>query len=143
SLLKMFVIAVLWRAAASTHAYFAGTTLGPFEQLAKQALLDEDPGDSDFFATIFARWQANTLPTSLERLNLSPYRDRLNGINTLRLYIGEFVAYVKVDKRRFDEAFSFFQLREQIPLVVVARPLESSGEFNTTNELLLRQMGLI
>jgi hypothetical protein len=35
-LLKMFVIGVLWRAAASDHAYFIDTTIGPFEQLAKR-----------------------------------------------------------------------------------------------------------
>jgi hypothetical protein len=141
--LKMFVIGVLWRAAASTHAYFIDTTLGPFEQLAKQAVLDEDPGDSDFFATVLVRWRSSTLPAYLMHLHLSPYRDRQNGVNTLRIYMGEFIAYVKLDKRKFLGSFSFFQLRDQIPLVVGARNLDVSDEFNKTNEIFLQRKGLI
>lgn len=134
---------MLWRAAASAHAYFIDTTLGPFEQLAKQAVLDEDPGDSDFFATVLVRWRSSSLPTSLRQLHLSPYRYRQNGVNTVRIYMGEFIAYVRIDKRKFVGSFSLFQLREQIPLVVGARNLDVSDEFNKTNEMFLQWKGLI
>jgi hypothetical protein len=142
-LLKMFVIGVLWRAAASDHAYFIDTTIGPFEQLAKQAVLDENPGDSDFFATVLARWQSISLPEYLRHLHTSPYKDRQDGINTLRIYMGKFILYVKVDNRQFTGSFSLFQLRNQNPLVVCARNLDVSAEFNKTNEMLLRRKGLI
>ena len=142
-LLKMFVIGVLWRAAASTHAYYVDTTLGPFEQLAKQSVLDEDPRDSDFFATVLVRWHSNSLPAYLRHLHLSPYKDRQDGVNTVRIYMGEFIAYVKLDKRKFLGPFSFFQLRDRIPLVVAVRNVDVSDEFNKTNEMFLQRQGLI
>jgi len=138
-LLKMFVIGVLWRAAASTHAYFRDTMLGPFEHLAKQAVLAADPGNCDFFATVLARWHSRSLPEHLRRIHTSPYKDRLDGVNILRIYLGEFVAYVKLDSRVFPEPYSFFQMREQTTLVVCARNIDVSDEFNKTNEVLQRK----
>lgn len=142
-LLKMFVLGLVWRAGASSHAYFVETTLGPFEQLVRQAILEDDPGDSHFFGTFFARWHSETLGEHLQRIHVSPYPDRIDGINVLRIYLGAFVIYVKIDKRRFSGSYEFFQLREQIPLVIVARDLGVSDEFNKTNEAFLRRLNLI
>lgn len=64
-------------------------------------------------------------------------------MNTVRIYMGEFIAYVRIDKRKFVGSFSLCQLREQIPLVVGARNLDVSDEFNKTNEMFLQWKGLI
>ncbi len=138
-LLKLFIIGVLWRASASTHIYFRDTRLGPFEVVAKQAVLNADPGDPNLFATVMVRWHSDSVPEYQSQMHLSPYKDRIDGVNVLRIYMGEYIAYVKVDKRPYSDAFSFFQLSDQIPLVITARDLDVSDEFNETNVLLIER----
>lgn len=137
--LRLFFISVLWRAAASAHPYYRETRLGPFEDLAKEAVLHENPGDADSFSTVLARWHSDQVPDETFRFHSSPYQSRIDGVNVVRLYMGEFVAYVKVDRRPFPIPFSEHVLGATTPLTVVARDPLISDEFTKSQDWLRRR----
>jgi hypothetical protein len=86
-LLKLFAIAVLWRASASLRTFFSRVRLGPFEEKAREMLLLKDPGDTKTFATLFSVWDAaDSIP-----LMMDPFEERWNGVRAYRFYLSRFV----------------------------------------------------
>jgi hypothetical protein len=96
--LKLFFMSLLWRTSQSSHKFFRRIDLGPHEPLLRKALIDADPGDADFFAVILARF-----PKPLAVLD--PDNERLDDVNFCRIYLAEYVAYIKVDNRPTPESF--------------------------------------
>lgn len=126
--LKLFVISVLWRAAASTQDYFKLVQIGPYEEAAKSAILAATAGEPQEFGTIFSRWVAPPEREALTNAHMSPFCERWDGINAVRIYIGPVVAYVKVDKRRHVEPFASLLLSPGRPLTLVAREIHTSKD---------------
>ena len=119
--LKLFVVSVLWRAAASTEEYFKGVGIGPYEDAAKTEVLSANPGDPQEFGTIFSRWLAPPERESLTNAHMSPFCEKWDGINAVRIHIGPVVAYVKVDKHPYGDSFAPLLLTPGRPLTLVAR----------------------
>ena len=52
--LKLFFLSVLWRAGVSSHPVFKRVKLGPHSSTLRNAILEANPGNSDFYATVLA-----------------------------------------------------------------------------------------
>jgi hypothetical protein len=124
--LKLFFLSVLWRASVSSHHFFRKVNLGPHEFGIREALLSGDPHDTDWFAVTLARWSDHKDGIGM----MDPFRERYEGINYYRLYLGNYVVYCKVDQRLPGEAFRSIQLTPERPLIVIARELKKSKEFS-------------
>jgi hypothetical protein len=130
-LLKLFAIAVLWRASASSHTFFSRVRLGPFEEKAREMLVLKDPGDTATFATLFSVWDAaDSIP-----LMMDPFEERWNGVRAYRFYLGRFVMYIKVDGRPFPEPHTKVALTPDGPLHVVSRQLTGSKDFRAAEHV--------
>lgn len=125
--LLQFLVAVLWRASASTHSFYSKVDLGCYEPLARLAV--DTPGFnlSEVFDAVLSRWKdkSEDIPT---KAILDPSREKWSGINAYRLYLGETVAYVKVDAQPFPEGLKAISLRSAPPVRVVARMMAESKD---------------
>lgn len=130
-LLKLFGIAVLWRAGVSSHSYFRRVKLGPYLERARDMLLRADPGVPEDFGVTLAIWDRLEAPILMD-----PFPERWDGINYYRLYLGRYLAYIKVDRRAVPTILSPTVLRPDAPLVLVARLLDRSKELPLMRRIL-------
>jgi hypothetical protein len=128
-LLKLFAIALLWRASVSSHSFFSGVQLGPFEEKAREMLVRGDPSDAATFSTLFSVWDDS------ESLIMDPFAERWDGVRSYRFYLGRFVAYIKVDSRPFPELLARAALTPEGPLHVISRELARSQDFRVAEHV--------
>ena len=128
TLLSMFFVGLLWRAGATTQMFFTNFKLGPYQEIAKQVFLGAAPEQAHIFATVLARWTASKKWRDLTTAMMNPFAERWDGVNAYRLYIGEHVAHVKVDKRSYTEPLKSLQIGNQKMLFVTTRDLDNSNE---------------
>jgi len=112
-LLKLFFLSLLWRASASSHVVYAGVQLGPHEDCIASLIRSADPGSPEEYSVVLARF-----PTAMGMLN--PQKERHCGINFYRLYLAEYVAIVKVDRRNTPDPFESLALGAEPALTVIA-----------------------
>lgn len=124
--LKLFFLSVLWRAGASSQDAFKSIRLGPHLETIKKHLLDSDPGTVDQYATVLATFDDD--PSWAKIMNPFPERYGENGIRFYRLYVGNFIAYIKVDQRSADNPMRALQLTPNSPLRIVRRCFAESKE---------------
>ena len=93
-------------------------------------LVGGDPGDAATFATLFSVWD-ETVP-----LLMDPFAERWDGVRAYRIYLGRFVAYIKVDSRPFTEPLAKAALTPDGPLHVVSRRLAASKDFHVMEHVL-------
>jgi len=124
--LKLFFIALLWRAAVSNLYFFRKIEIGPFEQQLKEMILKGDPGNPVTFATVLSKF-ADPLGTIM----LDPHNGRFkdNGINYCRFYLAGYVVFIKIDKRPYPDPLMEMILSPGHPLYVILRDLRTSKEF--------------
>lgn len=128
ALLHLFFVSVLWRASATSHMFFGNIKLGPYEDVAKRVFLGSAPENAHFFATVLSRWTASKKREHLTTAMMNPFGERWRDIHAYRLYFGEHVAYIKVDKRPYTEPWKSLQLGSQRTLHVTARDFDASKE---------------
>jgi hypothetical protein len=121
SRLKLFTIAVLWRASASSHPFFSRVRLGPFERNARDMLLRRDPGEAATFAVLFSIWDSPVM--------MDPFAGSLCGVRVYRFYLGRLVAYINVDRRPFPTPLMNAVLMPDSPLHLISRDLGASKDF--------------
>ncbi|MET0049372.1 MAG: hypothetical protein ABW066_16470 [Sedimenticola sp.] len=122
--LKLFFLSVLWRASVSSQPFFRRVDLGPHEVTIRKALLDGDPGDSDWYAVCLAKWTDHPDGAGM----MDPYRTRFFGLNYYVMYLEHYIAYIKVDKRIVSSTMRAIQLKPDSPLIAAGRELNSSKE---------------
>jgi hypothetical protein len=133
SRLKLFTIAVLWRAAASSHPFFSRVQLGPFEARAREMLQRRDPGDAATFAVLFSVWSGTDSPI------MDPSAGHLGEVRTYRFYLGRFIAHIKVDRRPFPWVLAKAALSPEEPLHLISRELAASKDFQVMKRVLAAQ----
>lgn len=121
--LKLFCIALLWRAGASSHSFFSKVRLGAFAEYAGLVLSRGDAGCPEVFGAIFAVWSDIDQP-----FHMDPFQERWEGINYYRFYLRNFIIYIKVDRRPTPRIFSDFLLSPEKPLIMISRNLIKSRE---------------
>ena len=127
SRILQFLVSVLWRASISTHRFFSKVDLGPHEPLARLAVSTPGFELSGVFDAVLSRWkdEDETVPTTAI---LDPRREKWFGVNAYRLYLGETIAYVKVDAQPLPERMKAISLRSSPRVLVVARKMAESRD---------------
>jgi len=133
--LKLFFMSVLWRASVSKQTFYKRISLGPFEDRLRTMILNEDPGDSQEFAIVLARFEDVEITAMLD-----PHPEKFDGISFCRFYLSGFVVYIKVDKRPTPSFLTDLHLREDRPLIVLARSLQNSPDGRVMRELAERAL---
>lgn len=124
--LLQFLVTVIWRASVSSHKFYANVALGPHEVAARAAVNIGEPL-SPIFDAVLSRWrdEGGRVPTTVL---LDPRREKWFGVNAYRLYLGEIVAYIKVDARPFPPAMRLLSLRSAPPVRIVVRTMSESKD---------------
>lgn len=133
-LLKLFFIAVVWRASVSTQSFYKRIELGPYEARAKALLHARDPGQPEEFAVTLAKFEE---PWS--NLLLDPHPLKSEGVNFQQFVLGGYVAYVKTDAQRAPKPYSDFLFRPGAPLRIIGRRFEESREIAIVRDILTRR----
>ena len=129
-MLKLFFMSVLWRASVSKQTFYKRISLGPFEDRLRTMILNEDPGGSQDFAVVLARFEDIPITAMLD-----PHPEKYDGISFCRFYLSGFVAYIKVDNRPTPSFLTDLRFQEGKPLVVLARSLRKSPDGRVKQEL--------
>lgn len=131
--LKLFVMAMLWRADASNQLIFRRIDLGDRwrGELAK-AILMRDPGPPAFFAITASLFQNDLLKQTMS----DPHPQRIHGINHVRFYTyGGFTFIIKVDQRESPDFLKRFILTPGQAFPVVLRDLAPGEKRGLINAL--------
>lgn len=133
--LKLFFLSVLWRAGASSHEFFKRVKLGTHFDVLRNRLLTADPGSPDDYSVVLAVFDDDPAWAKI----MDPFPDRYgdNRIRFYRLYVGNFIAYVKVDKRFADSPMRDLQFAPDTPLTIVQRPFAESMERDVMRKVVL------
>jgi hypothetical protein len=71
--LKLFFVSALWRASATSNKYFSSINVGPFESKLKAMILNNDPGNQNYFSVIITKYDDEKLATAM----LNPHKEKL------------------------------------------------------------------
>lgn len=93
-------------------------------------ILSEDPGGSQDFAVVLARFEDLRITAMLD-----PHPEKYDGISFCRFYLSGFVAYIKVDNRPTPKFLTDLHFQKGKPLVVLARSLWNSTDGHVMREL--------
>ena len=122
--LKLFFLSLLWRAGVSSHMCFQRVSLGPHEVIIKNAILKSDPGDADFYAVVLAIFDDDQTWAKI----MDPFQGRFDGIKFYTFYLGNIIAYIKVDKQKARSPMREIQMYPDQPLHIVTRKFWGSKE---------------
>jgi hypothetical protein len=123
SRLKLFFVSLLWRASISKQSFYKRISLGPFEGRLRTMILDRDPGGSQDFAVILARFGDSDITAMLD-----PHPEKFESVSFIRFYLTGFLAYIKVDQRPTPSVFADYRVQESGPLIVLSRKLHNSPD---------------
>ncbi len=129
--LKLFFISLAWRASVSTQPFFSKVSLGEFQDTAKQYIENCDPGGSEDFSITLAKFDHPLAKTILD-----PHSEKILGVNYLRFYLANYVAYIKVDRMSTPMPFAQFSMTKGRPLYIFCRDFMKSKELNLIRMML-------
>ena len=121
-----------WRASVSSQPFFSRIHLGTFQDIAKKHIMNDDPGDGEFFSVVLAKFDH-----PLGNPILDPDTYKQDGVNFLRFYLAGYIAHIKVDDKRTPPLFSKFALSEGRPLYILLRDFTKSKELNLMKALIV------
>lgn len=122
--LKLFLLAVLWRASVSTQDFYAGVNLGPDEAIIRHLLRQCNPGSPDEYSIFMQRFDH---PSALVPIQC-PLKVPLDGIEMYQLILNGFLVFIKVDEKPQPQELRELMLRIGQPLIVPQVPWVGSQE---------------
>ena len=125
-MLKLFFLSVLWRASVSDHEFYALIDIGASENIIRNMILRADPGNSDEFSIILARFINKIGMDSM----LNPHPTSFNEIQFFAFYFYGYIAYIKNDKKSIKNNLRKFQLNPGKSLTLIVRGFNNSKEKN-------------
>ncbi len=128
--LMLFFISLLWRASVSTHLFYERVNLGLYEGLTKEIILNQCLDLGDEISVCLSRFISVKGLDKLTKTSHSPFKERWEGTNAYRFYLGDITAYIKVDKRKWPTKLAKCAIDKGRPLFVVCRKLEGSNDLN-------------
>jgi hypothetical protein len=115
--IRLFYLSLLWRMSVASHVFFADVSLGPYEEILRQMLLNEDPGKQEEFAIIcFAPYLDGTYNLDLIT---RPERSKQDQRTAFRFVMRGFIYLFLVGKADLPAAFRPFILNEDGTWVIV------------------------
>jgi len=128
--LKMFFLSLLWRISAATRPMFGSINLGPYQEILRNLILNQNVGEIIDFSTLISQFDANT-PV------LNPHYERWDGIRYVRVYLANYVAHTKVDRQRPPRGpLSDVSMHPDRPLCIIARDFQGSAEYRMLRNML-------
>jgi hypothetical protein len=128
--LKLFFISLLWRASASTHPFFSNVKIGPFDNLIKEMIKNNNSGDENTFSVTLTRYDN---PLSIQMLK--PFRKKWFDVNYYIFYLSGWKTYIKVDKRPTPQILKGFIARPDQPLMILYLNFLQSSEIRTMKRM--------
>ncbi|MDN3640372.1 hypothetical protein QWY82_16375 [Simiduia curdlanivorans] len=126
SLLKQFVLSMLWRASISDSYYYKKVKLGPLENKVKELVWNKDIGSVDEFSFVLAKFQDTG---TVSKTMLDPHQERWWGRRYYRFYLSGYVLYVKADSQKTPEEWAIF-IPSNNELILISRGrIENSKEY--------------
>lgn len=122
--LKMFFISLLWRAGVSSRPEFQSVSLGPHADLLKEMILTNNSGGPDDYAVALAIFDDVSGWATI----MSPFPERYDGVRCYRFFLGNIIAYIKVDKQSYKYPIVQSQLTPNQPLLLTKRNFWESKE---------------
>ncbi len=134
NLLLMFFLSLIWRAHHSAHEMFTGVDLGPYADRIADLILKDGEGtlDDPHYAVALSRFNA---PAELTGL-LNPQRAEYDGINHYKVYLGGYMAALKVSNQPGLYPYTEFYIRAGMPVVAVVRNFNNSKELKVIGKML-------
>lgn len=121
----LFFISLLWRADKTELPFFARVNIGPYADIAKEALLKQKNEDIERFSVVLARYNGGLGRSPI----LDPYSKRFDGINIYHFYLGSgYMVYIKVDKQLFPVELENLKLSPSLFLILNRGKLENSND---------------
>ncbi len=128
--LKLFFLSVLWRASVGSQPFFNRVELGSHQKRLLEMIRAEDPGPPDEFAVILIKLEGGP-----SKAILSPSRWPFENVNYYKLYMGGYVAHIKVDNHATNECLREIMLRPNSLLYVILDDLLASREYEVMKRI--------
>lgn len=142
SLLKLFFVSLLWRAAVSSIPAFEAVSFSStYEEELRKMILNSDPGNEDKYATVIFKFQP--YKNEYEKITLSPHKIRHNGsVTYFQVQLNEFPCRIKVSNQKDSARYEGLWLTEKSPLRIMEVPL-TPNRFNTMLNIVQTQPKLL
>jgi hypothetical protein len=130
----MFFLSVIWRAHHSSHEMFNGVDLGPYADRIAELILKDGEGalDDPRYAVALSRFNA---PAEMAGL-LNPQRADYDGINHYKVYMGGYMAALKVSNQQGLYPYTEIYIRSGMPVIAVVRDFNNSKELKLMGKML-------
>jgi len=129
--LKLFFISLAWRASVSSRKFFRRISLGEFEDIAKQHIMNSDPGDSEDFSVVVSKFDH-----PLAKGTFDPYMYQNSGVNYIRFYMAGYIADMKIDHKLTPNQLALITIAKNKPLYIICRDFTKSKELNLAKKLI-------
>lgn len=116
---KLFQLSILWRAGVSTDPFFERVQLGPHEEHLRVMLLNQDPGDFDYYPCLM--WGITLERGKVAGLVIQPSRYRALERPMYQFVFGGFVWVFFVSSQPLSSKYSNFVLQENGSFVMQVR----------------------
>jgi len=134
--LKRFLLSVLWRASVSSQDFYKQVNLGPYQDKIQAILENTTTLAKDEYSFFLSRFDDQYFGTTM----LDPRLERWDGVNYYRIYLGGFIAHIKVDKRPSSSSFAPFIKKGTSDLIVLARELKTPAEFEIMKHIVKQNL---
>ena len=122
--LKLFFIAILWRASVSAQDFYSEIQLGYLGEKAKNHIETKRPGSPDDFSVLLARSDEQISKLSM----LNPCPIQLDGVTFCQFYLTRYIAYIKTDERFLSGTLRNFIMSPNKELGIILRDFKNSDE---------------
>ena len=111
--------------------FFSKVALGQFENIAKQHIVDNNPGGSEDFSVVVSKFDH-----PLAKQIMDPYMHEISGVSYIRFYLGSYMADIKVDHKPTPKQLSKGIMTQNRPLYIICRDYMKSKELNIIMKLI-------
>jgi hypothetical protein len=122
--LKLFFMSILWRAAITSHHFFAQVQLGYWEDKLKKMILAQDPGSENDFSVLLFKYEGD-----FSEIMQNPTKEKQDGVNCYRFRFPKYGFLIKVDQRNFHPKIARCLLSSNQPLLIPVMEYMDSKEY--------------
>jgi hypothetical protein len=127
--LEKFFLSILWRASISNRNFFRKIKLGPYDNILREYLWSKETCHPSF-GCVVAKFRASQRVPNVEKTILDPHRFKYQNINYYRLYLGGYIIWIRIDKRKPADTIGRCELTNGLEPIVVGRSFDDSKELN-------------
>jgi hypothetical protein len=131
--LEKFMASVLWRASISGHDFYKRVELGPYLDAFKRIVWKQELNTNLLPGFILSKFNG----AFGNGLMFDPHPERWYGVNYYRVYLGRYVAHIKVDKRTTPASLCFLDSKRfSNSLLVIYKDMAISRELRLAKKIL-------